>query len=123
MQSIIPEATNVILISSDNLNPNFYPKELVDGIVDRASWFLLMEKLDSSKTLANTLQLCCICCNIKKSIMQGVCTEVNNDFYDKRPIYTWTDDDKLSINSQMLKVDIAEREKASKKKRNSVISK
>jgi hypothetical protein len=123
MQSVIPDPTNVILINGDNLNPNFYPRDLVEGIVDRASWFALMEMIESKKTMASVLQSCCFCCNMRKSIMQGACTEINNDFYDQRPIYTWTNDDKLSVNAQMLQVDIAEREKASKKKRNSVISK
>jgi hypothetical protein len=123
MQSVIPAPANVILINGDNLNPNFYPRELVDGIVDRASWFALMEKVEGNKALASVLQTCCFCCNLRQSIMQGVCTEINNDFYDRRPIYNWTKDDKLSVNSEMLQVDVAERAAASKKKRNSVISK
>lgn len=123
MQSIIPDPTHFILINSDNLNPNFYPKELVDGIVDRASWFALMERIESNKGLAGLLQLCCLCCNARKMIMDGVCNEINNDFYNNRPIYGWTKDNQLSVNAQLLKPDIAEREAASKKKRNSVISK
>jgi hypothetical protein len=123
MQSVIPAPTNVILINGDSLNPNFYPRDLVDGIVDRASWFALMEKVEEKKTLAVVLQACCFCCNLRQSVMQGVCTEINNYFYDQRPIYSWTKDDKLSVNAEMLQVDIAERAAASKKKRNSVISK
>lgn len=122
MQSVIPDPSRVILISAENLNGNFYPRDLVDGIVDRASWFVLMEKIESKKSMTNLLQSCCFCCNVKRMVMQGVCNEVNLDFYTDRPIYMWTKDDKLSINAQMLQVDIAEREKASKKKRNSVIS-
>ena len=123
MQSVIPDSTNMILINSENLNSNFYPKDLVDGIVDSASWFALMERIESKKGLAGLLQVCCFCCNATKMIMDGACTEINEDFYTGRPIYGWTKDNKLSVNAQLLKPDIAERELASKKKRNSVISK
>lgn len=73
--------------------------------------------------LSDILQVCCLCCNMKKIIMDSVCNEINNDFYSSRPIYTWTKDNQLSINALLLKPDIAEREAASKKKRNSVITK
>lgn len=123
MQSVIPDPTNVILISGDILNPNFYPKHLVDGIVDRASWFALMESIESRKGIAGVMQTCCICCNARRIIMQGACSNINADFYGKRPIYSWTKDDNLSVNSKLLKTDVEEREIASHKKRNSVISK
>jgi hypothetical protein len=123
MQSIIPTGPkNVVLISASALHSSFYPRDLVDGIVDRASWFALMEDYDAQKSVISCLQTLCFCLNINKILSQRICSNVNSIFYEGRPIYNWTDENQLSVNTLLLQEDVKKRDAASKKKRNSVVS-
>jgi hypothetical protein len=123
MKSVIPQepimppsSSMLLLIPSSKLNSSFYPPD-VDGIVDRASWFALMENIDNAKTLAQCCKLISCCCNMHAVYMESICSSINNEFMDGKRVYGWTSDDELSVNKKYL---VPQEKKYGQGKRNSM---
>ena len=106
MISIIPEGKpgngDFKYYPMDVLSDAFFPREL-QGVVNRAGWFVLMERLCAKKGLVNCLGMVCICCNMHTMIMQMTCAGVNSEFEEGRPIYRWTKDNQLALSYAELK--------------------
>lgn len=123
MKSVIPQepvlhpsSSMLLLIPSSKLNSSYYPPD-VDGVVDRASWFALMENVESAKSISQCCKLLSCCCNMHVVYMNSVCSGINDQFMNGKRVYGWTSDDKLSVDKTLL---VTQEKKYGQGKRNSM---